>query len=115
MSASIRPGRTFVDLGLREGPRPARRRASARSGRVVGVEISAKLADDRPPQRRSATSPPRPCWRSVEILEADVTTVDLPDDDDLLLHLYHPFETSITERRAAAPRGVAGALGATPT
>ena len=49
----------------------------------------------------------------VDILEADVTTVDLPEDD-LLLHLYHPFETSITERvlqrletsRALVPRRV---------
>ena len=30
----------------------------------------------------------------VEVINADVMTVDLPETD-LLVHLYHPFETTI--------------------
>jgi hypothetical protein len=32
----------------------------------------------------------------IEIIHADVTMVDLPEGD-LLMHLYHPFETPVTE------------------
>ena len=94
--ADVYPSTTcFVDLGCGKG-RVVLLAAQRPFRRVLGVEISAVLAEIA----RSNVDRFRPAealLAPVDILEADVTTVDLPEDD-LLLHLYHPFETSITER-----------------
>jgi SAM-dependent methyltransferase len=85
---------TFVDLGCGKG-RVVLLAAQRSFRRVVGFEISPELtaiAQSNVERYR----PPPDLRAPVEIVQADVTTVDLPEGD-LLLHLYHPFETSVTE------------------
>jgi SAM-dependent methyltransferase len=84
---------TFVDLGCGKG-RVVLLAAQRPFQRVVGVEISAELAATA---RRNVLEyrPPPPLVTSIDIVEADVTTIDLPETD-LLLHLYHPFEPDVT-------------------
>ena len=83
---------TFVDLGCGKG-RVLLVAAQRPFRRVVGVEISSELAAIA---RRNVERyrPPPPVRSDVEVINADVTTVDLPETD-LLVHLYHPFETTI--------------------
>jgi SAM-dependent methyltransferase len=108
----VEPARTtFVDLGCGKG-RVVLVAAQRPFRRVVGIEISPELA-------AIATGnvgryrPPGELLAPIEIDNADVTKVDLPAGD-LLLHLYHPFETPVTEAvlhrleasRDGSPRGV---------
>ena len=83
---------TFVDLGCGKG-RVLLVAARRPFRRVVGVEISSELAGIA---RRNVEQyrPPPPLRSEIEVINADVTTVDLPATE-LLVHLYHPFETSI--------------------
>ena len=84
---------TFVDLGCGKG-RVLLLAAQRPFQRVIGVEISPWLVTVA---RRNATAyrPPPDLRAPVEVVEADVTTVDLPLSD-LLIHLYHPFDPSVT-------------------
>jgi SAM-dependent methyltransferase len=85
---------TFVDLGCGKG-RVVLTAAQRPFARVVGVEISTELATIARANVVAYRSPP-PLLAPVEIVEGDATKIDLPDGD-LLLHLYHPFETIVTE------------------
>ena len=79
---------------LRQGQgRAARRERPFR--RVVGIEISSELAAIAGANVERYRSPPD-LLAPIEILHADVTTVELPDGD-ILVHLYHPFEIPVTE------------------
>jgi SAM-dependent methyltransferase len=84
---------TFVDLGCGKG-RVLLLAAQRSFHRVLGIEISAELAAVA---RRNVVDyrPPPSLVSTIEVLEADVTSIDLPDTD-LLLHLYHPFEPDVT-------------------
>jgi SAM-dependent methyltransferase len=84
---------TFVDLGCGKG-RVVLLAAQRPFQRVIGVDISAELAAVA---RRNVAvyRPPPPLIAAIDIVEADVTTVDLPETD-VLLHLYHPFEPDVT-------------------
>lgn len=85
---------TFVDLGCGKG-RVLLTAAQRPFRRVVGVEISTELAAVA--RRNVDRYRPPPALRApIEIVESDVTEVDLPDGD-LLVHLYHPFEPPITD------------------
>ena len=63
---------------------------------IIGVEISPELAEIarvnaeryQPSSRRVA---------AIEVRNIDATTADYPDSN-LLVHLYHPFQTPITEQ-----------------
>jgi SAM-dependent methyltransferase len=83
----------FVDLGSGKG-RVLLIAAQRSFRRVIGIEISPSLAAIA---RRNITDyrPPPPHQAPIEIVEADVTTVDLPTCD-LLIHLYHPFDPAVT-------------------
>ena len=85
---------TFVDLGCGKG-RVVLVAAQRPFRRVVGYEISSELAAIARANGKGYRPPPG-LRAPIEIIQADVTTVDLPDGD-LLVHLYHPFETPITE------------------
>jgi predicted RNA methylase len=85
---------TFVDLGCGKG-RVLLVAAQRPFRRVVGFEISPELAAIAGANVQYYRPPPD-LLAPIEIIQADVTAVDLPDGD-LLVHLYHPFETSITD------------------
>ena len=102
---------TFVDLGCGKG-RVVLAAARRPFRRVVGVEISSELAAIARANIEGYRPPP-PLLAPIDVVEADVTRIDLPDGD-LLVHLYHPFETPVTEivldrlesSRRASPRRV---------
>jgi SAM-dependent methyltransferase len=101
-------GTTFVDLGCGKG-RVALLAAERPFQRVMGVEISAELAAIA--RRNVGAYRPQSALRCpVDIVQADATTVDLPDTD-LVIHLYHPFDTPIT---AAVLRRLEASLAVTP-
>jgi SAM-dependent methyltransferase len=84
---------TFVDLGCGKG-RVLLLAAERPFRRIVGIEIStalAAIAQANTAQYRPASTR----VSEIEVIHADVTTVDLPDTN-LLIHMYHPFETEIT-------------------
>jgi predicted RNA methylase len=85
---------TFVDLGCGKG-RVVLLAAQRPFRRVLGFEISPDLAAIARVNIERYRPPPD-LRAPIEVIEADVTTVDMPDGD-LLVHLYHPFETSVTE------------------
>lgn len=85
---------TFVDLGCGKG-RVVMVAAARPFRAVLGIDISADLTAIA--RRNVDHVRPGLACRSVEIVTADVTTVDLPDGD-LLLHFYHPFSTEVTRR-----------------
>ena len=85
---------TFVDLGCGKG-RVVLAAARRPFRRVVGVEISSELAAIARANIEGYRPPP-PLLAPIDVVEADVTRIDLPDGD-LLVHLYHPFETPVTE------------------
>ena len=85
---------TFVDLGCGKG-RVVLLAAQRPFRRVVGIEISSELAAIARANLERYRSPPD-LAAPIEIVNADVTTVELPDGD-ILVHLYHPFETPVTE------------------
>lgn len=84
---------SFVDLGCGKG-RVVLIAAQYPFQRVIGVDISEELAAIA--QRNVASFPShlRRC-ESVEIRNADATSVDFPDSP-VLLHLYHPFGGDVT-------------------
>ena len=88
------PATTFVDLGCGKG-RVLLIAAERPFRRVLGFEISPELAAIAHANVQRYRSPPD-LLAPIEIVEADVTAVDMPDGD-LLVHLYHPFETHVTE------------------
>jgi len=85
---------TFVDLGCGKG-RVLLAAATRPFKQVVGFEISTALATVARANAERYQGPPT-LAAPIEVVEADVTRVDLPDGD-LLVHLYHPFETPVTE------------------
>jgi predicted RNA methylase len=87
--------RTFVDLGCGKG-RVLLVAAQRPFRRVVGVEISERLATIAADNAGRYVPPPPP-RSGIEVITADVTTVDLPSTD-LLIHAYHPFGTDILAR-----------------
>ena len=103
--------RTFVDLGCGKG-RVLLVAAQRPFRRVVGIEVSEQLADVAADNAERYTGPP-PRRAGIDVVTADVTTVDLPATD-LLIHAYHPFGTPILagvlgrldESLAATPRRV---------
>lgn len=104
--AGVEPATTtFVDLGCGKG-RVVLVAAQRPFRQVVGIEISPELAAvarDNAGRYR----PPPGLLAPIEIVNADATKVDLPAGD-LLVHLYHPFETPVTEavlRRLSAADG----------
>ena len=99
---------TFVDLGCGKG-RVLLVAAQRPFLRVVGFEISTELADLA---RANATRyrPPPVARARIEVVNADVTTVDLPETD-LLIHLYHPFEPAVS---AAVLGRLEASLASTP-
>jgi predicted RNA methylase len=99
---------TFVDLGCGKG-RVLLVAAARPFRQALGVEISAQLAAIA---RRNAERyrPPPPLRSPIDVREADVTTVDLPDTD-LLIHLYHPFDPAVS---AAVLRRLEASLASTP-
>ena len=84
--------RTFVDLGCGKG-RVLLVAAQRPFRRVVGIEVSEQLADIAADNAERYTGPP-PRRAGIDVVTADVTTVDLPATD-LLIHAYHPFGTEI--------------------
>jgi SAM-dependent methyltransferase len=99
---------SFVDLGCGKG-RVLLVAAERPFQRVLGVEISAQLAGIA--RQNAERYRPPPALRSpIDVLEADVTTVDLPETD-LLIHLYHPFDPAVS---AAVLRRLEASLAATP-
>ena len=93
----------FVDLGCGKG-RVLLVAAEYPFRQIVGVEISAALSEIA--RKNAAIAPPRSrrC-RDIEIQNADATTFDIPRGN-ILLHLYHPFEPTLTSASAVAPRAV---------
>ena len=85
----------FVDLGCGKG-RVLLVAAEYPFRQIVGVEISAALSEIA--RKNAAIAPPRSrkC-RDIEIQNADATTFDYPEGN-ILLHLYHPFEPTLTRR-----------------
>jgi predicted RNA methylase len=84
--------RTFVDLGCGKG-RVLLTAAQRPFRRVVGIEISEQLATIAATNAERYIGPP-PRRAGIDVVTADVTTVDLPTTD-LLIHAYHPFGTDI--------------------
>ena len=83
----------FVDLGCGKG-RVLLVAAEYPFRQIVGVEISAALSEIA--RKNAAIAPPRSrkC-RDIEIQTTDATTFDIPRGK-ILLHLYHPFEPTLT-------------------
>ena len=99
---------TFVDLGCGKG-RVVLIAAQQPFRRVLGVEISSELAAVARANVTRYRSPPD-LLAPIEIVNADVTTFQLPAGD-ILVHLYHPFETPVTEavlRRLEASDDLSG-------
>jgi SAM-dependent methyltransferase len=91
----VQPGTTtFVDLGCGKG-RVVLTAALRPFHQVVGVEISTALVAIAR-ANVEAYRPPAELLAPIEIVRADATPLDLPDGD-LLIHLYHPFETPVTD------------------
>ena len=86
---------TFVDLGCGKGRVVLARRPQRPFRRVVGIEISSELAATARANVERYCSPPD-LLAPIDVVNADVTTVELPEGD-ILVHLYHPFETPVTE------------------
>jgi SAM-dependent methyltransferase len=84
---------TFVDLGCGKG-RVLLVAAARPFERVVGIEISTDLVAIARANVARYRPPPVP-QAPIDIVHGDVTAVDLPQGD-LLVHLYHPFETPVT-------------------
>jgi SAM-dependent methyltransferase len=102
------PSATFIDLGCGKG-RVLLVAAERPFRRVLGVEISEQLVAVAR-QNAQRYRPPPVLRTEIDVLQADVTTVDLPTTD-LLIHLYHPFDPSIT---AAVLRRLEASLATTP-
>ena len=82
---------TFVDLGCGKG-RVLLIASEYPFRRVVGVDISERLSHIA----RSNAELYKPASRSViEVQTGDATTFEFPETN-LLIHLYHPFEPSLT-------------------
>jgi SAM-dependent methyltransferase len=84
---------SFVDLGCGKG-RVVLCAAAYPFKRVVGVDISESLVQIA---RRNVDIFPARARRcdDVQVLNADATTLDFPETN-ILLHLYHPFESEVT-------------------
>jgi SAM-dependent methyltransferase len=85
---------SFIDLGCGKG-RVLLVASNYPFQQIIGVEISSELAKIaranaeryQPTSRRVA---------AIEVRNIDATKADYPDSN-LLVHLYHPFQTPITE------------------
>jgi SAM-dependent methyltransferase len=84
---------TFVDLGCGKG-RVLLIGSEYPFRRVLGVEISPELAAIARVNIERYQPAARRC-RDIEVLTADATRVDFPDGP-LLIHMYHPFEPTVT-------------------
>jgi predicted RNA methylase len=100
--------RTFVDLGCGKG-RVLLIAAQRPFQRVVGIEISDRLAASAADNAERYVGPPAR-RAGIDVVTADVTTVDLPATD-LLVHAYHPFGADIL---AAVLARLDTSLAATP-
>jgi SAM-dependent methyltransferase len=85
---------SFVDLGCGKG-RVLLIASEYPFRRIIGVEISPQLSAIARQNIARYQPTSRRC-RDVEVHTGDATTFDFPDTP-LLIHLYHPFEPSITE------------------
>jgi SAM-dependent methyltransferase len=79
----------FVDMGCGKG-RVVLVAATYPFQRVVGVEISAPLAEIARANIDRFQPPTRQC-RNVEVQTVDATSFTFPETN-LLIHFYHPFE-----------------------
>jgi SAM-dependent methyltransferase len=84
---------TFVDLGCGKG-RVLLVAAQYPFRRILGVDISAELTSIARSNAERFRHQAGGC-KSIDIVNADATTIDFPETD-LLLHLYHPFDPAVT-------------------
>jgi SAM-dependent methyltransferase len=85
--------RTFVDIGCGKG-RVLLLAAQRRFRRVVGVELSAALVEVARSNVAAYRGPPA-LIAPVDVVCADATAFQWPGSD-LFVHLYHPFQPSVT-------------------
>ena len=86
---------TFVDLGCGKG-RVVLIATEYPFAAILGVDISAELVRIARANLEKYRPAGRRCW-NVEVRHGDATAIDFPATD-LLIHLYHPFETAVTAR-----------------
>jgi predicted RNA methylase len=86
--------RTFIDLGCGKG-RVLLVASEYPFRRVIGVDISSELGDIARRNVERFRTASRRC-AEVDVVTGDVTSFDFPDGD-LVIHLYHPFESEVTE------------------
>jgi SAM-dependent methyltransferase len=84
---------SFVDLGCGKG-RVLLVAAEYPFKRVIGVEISAALSEIARKNADRDQSRSRQC-AAIDVQNTDATTFDFPETN-LLIHLYHPFEPTLT-------------------
>jgi SAM-dependent methyltransferase len=84
---------SFVDLGCGKG-RVLLVAAEYPFKRVIGVEISAALSEIARKNADRDQSRSRKC-AAIDVQNTDATTFDYPETN-LLIHLYHPFEPTLT-------------------
>jgi SAM-dependent methyltransferase len=84
---------SFVDLGCGKG-RVLLVAAGYPFRKIVGVEISRALSDIARHNASIYRPASRKC-RQIEVLNADVLTIEFPSTD-LLIHFYHPFDVAVT-------------------
>ena len=84
---------TFIDFGCGKG-RVVHQAARRRFGRVIGVEVSPELAEIARAALRTRSHQHR--CDDVQIVVADVTDFDVPDDLTVA-YLFHPFQGETLE------------------
>ena len=83
---------SFVDIGCGKG-RVLLVASEFPFARIIGVELSARLAELARENVRRYTPATRRCW-NVGVDQGDATRFSFPGTD-LLIHLYHPFEPPV--------------------
>ena len=83
---------TFVDLGCGKG-RVLLVASEFPFSRIIGVELSPRLAEIARENVRRYTPTTRKCW-TVDVHQVDAARFSFPPTD-LLIHLYHPFEPPV--------------------
>jgi SAM-dependent methyltransferase len=90
----ITPRDAFLDLGAGKG-RVLWLAARYPFGRVIGVELSAALAETA--RRNLAKNPVRLACRDIQVEAVDATEYDVPDDVSVVF-MNHPFTGPVFER-----------------